>query len=78
MKINNNNDDFEDYLSELYTPLSTIKLLSNLIFEKANNDWDFFEANREQCEEMLSLVFAIKTISKNLLDSRKTEIDSLL
>ena len=30
-----NIDYFENYLSELYTPLSTIKLLSNLIFEKA-------------------------------------------
>lgn len=73
-----NIDYFENYLSELYTPLSTIKLISNLIFEKANSDWDFFETNREQCEEMLSLVFAIKTISKNLLDSRQTEIDSIL
>lgn len=40
--------DYEDFLTDLYTPLTAIRVVSGLIFEKVNNDWDFFETNRDQ------------------------------
>lgn len=72
-----NYENYEDFLTDLYTPLTAIRVVSGLIFEKVNNDWDFFETNRKQCEELLSLVFAIKTVSEKMLETRKREIDSL-
>ena len=72
-----NYEKYEDFLTDLYTPLTAIRVVSGLIFEKVNNDWDFFETNREQCEELISLVIAIKTVTDKILETRKMEIDSL-
>lgn len=33
--------DYEDFLTEIYAPLKSIELLSDIIYEKSNNDWDF-------------------------------------
>lgn len=69
--------DYEDFLTDLYKPLTAIRVISGVIFEKVNNDWDFFETNREQAEELLSLVLSIKTVTEKMLETRKNEIDSL-
>lgn len=69
--------DYEDFLTEIYTPLVTIRVISEMIFEKTNEDWKFFERNREECEEMFSLVYAIRLMSENLLTVRKNEIEAL-
>ena len=69
--------DYEDFLTEIYTPLVTIRVISEMIFEKTNEDWKFFETNREECEEMISLVYAIRLMSENLLTVRKNEIETL-
>lgn len=55
----------------------SIRVVSEIICAKINGEWDFFETNREQCEEMITLVFAIKTMADKLLGKRKCEIDLL-
>lgn len=69
--------DYEDFLTDLYIPLMSIRVVSEIICEKINSEWDFFETNREQSEEMITLVFAIKTMADKLLEKRKCEIDLL-
>lgn len=69
--------DYEEFLTDLYTPLMSIRVVSEIICEKINNDWDFLETNREQCEEMIAFVFAIKIMINKLFEKRNYEIDLL-
>lgn len=73
MKIN----DFEYFLSQIYTPLKSIELLSNTIYKNYNEEWDFLPANREQAQELLSLTFAIKTCARYLLSERQNVVNQL-
>ena len=72
--------DFEDYLALTYTPLKSIEILSNIIYDKCNDDWDFFsgETSRENAEELLAMNFAIRLCTKHLLNFRQECLDNLL
>ena len=71
--------DFEDFLSEIYTPIKTIELITDIIYTKCNEDWEFFSEvqNRTQVEELLCLNFAIDLCAKKLLKQRYTEVNNL-
>lgn len=71
--------DYEDFLVEIYTPLKSIELLSCIIYEKANNDWDFLDSNtkRENFEELIALNYLIELSAKELLKSRNTQMNNL-
>lgn len=72
--------DYEDFLAYTYTPLKSIESLTNIIYEKSNNEWDLFAGNtdRKSAEELLALNFAIKLAAKYLLSLRKNEIENLV
>ena len=44
--------EFEDFLTEIYTPLKSIELLSDIIYKKFNEDWDF----KNKCDHNLDMV----------------------
>ena len=71
--------DYEDFLVEMYTPLKSIENLSDIIYYKANNDWDFFDRNtkRECFDELISLNYLIGLSTKELLKNRKIQIDNI-
>ena len=62
--------DYEDYLSLTYTPVKAIEILSDIIYDKCNDEWDMFsgEENRQSAESMLALNFAIKLCTQYLFD----------
>ena len=72
--------DYEDFLVEMYTPLKSIEILSEIVYEKANNDWNFLSANskRENFEEMIALNYLIGLSAKELLKNRKIQIDNIV
>lgn len=71
--------DYEDYLSEIYTLIKGIWFLSEIIYEKANNDWNFLESdtNRESFEELIALNYLIGLSAKELLNLRKIQINNI-
>lgn len=71
--------DYETFLSYIYTPLKSIELLSNTIYNKYNEEWDFIENedSRKQVQELLSLTFSIKQVTRYLLKLRKKSVESL-
>ena len=71
--------DYEDFLVELYTPLKAIKFLSDVIYDKANNDWEFNSqnANRENFDELIATNFLIGLTAKYLIDFRKKQIENI-
>ena len=44
--------DYEDYLALTYTPLKAIEALSDIIYEKCNEEWYMFsgDENRKNAE----------------------------
>ena len=72
--------DYEDFLVEIYTPLKSIELLSSIIYEKANNDWDFLtnKTNRNDFDELIAINYLIGLSARDLLKNRKTRIDSII
>lgn len=70
--------DFEDYLTEIYTPLKSIEVIVETIEKEVNEDWNFLETNREGAEELLSFIYSLKLITKELLTNRKKQINNLL
>lgn len=71
--------DYETFLSYIYTPLKSIELLSQTIYNKHNEEWDFAknEESRKQVQELLSLTFSIKQVARYLLKLRKKSVESL-
>ena len=71
--------DYESFLSYIYTPLKSIELLSDTIYNKYNEEWDFIEneKSRTHVQELLSLNFSIKQVTKYLLQLRDDSIQSL-
>lgn len=71
--------DYETFLIELYIPLKAIEILSSIIYEKANNDWEFLSSNttREAFDELIALNFIIGLLAKHLLNFRNEQIDNL-
>lgn len=71
--------DYETFLSYIYTPLKSIELLSDTIYYKYNEEWDFIEneESRKHVQELLSLNFSIKQVVKYLLNLRKNSVESL-
>lgn len=67
--------DYEDFLAETFSPLKAIETISDVIYIKANEDWNFLsdKTERKDFEELLSLNCAIQIISKHLLTLRETE-----
>ena len=65
--------DYEDYLALTYTPLKAIEALSDIIYEKCNEEWYMFsgDENRKNAETMLALNFAIQLCTKHLFDMRQ-------
>ena len=72
--------DYKDFLVEIYTPLKSIELLSSIIYEKANNDWDFLtnKTNRNDFDELIAINYLIGLSARDLLKNRKTRIDSII
>ena len=72
--------DYEDFLVEIYTPLKSIEILSEIIYDKANNDWDFLSENtkRENFDEMIALNYLIGLSAKELLKNRKIQIENIV
>ena len=70
--------DYEDYLAESYAPIKAIEVLSDIIYDKSNNDWNIFsEMTREHGNELLAINYAIKLCAKQLLHQRQAEINKL-
>ena len=71
--------EYEEYLIENYTPLKAIEVLSDIIYEKSNNDWSIFsQMTREHGEELLALNYTIKLCAQHLLSIRQAEVDKIL
>ncbi len=72
--------DYEDFLVEIYTPLKSIEILSEIIYDKANNDWDFLAGNtkREHFDELIALNNLIGLSAKELLKKRKIQIKNIV
>ena len=34
--------DYEDFVVTIYTPIKTIELISDIIYTKCNEDWEFY------------------------------------
>lgn len=73
----NNKCDFEDYLAEIYTPLKSIDVIVETIERKVNEDWNFLETNRKSAEELLSFIYSLKLVTKELLINRKEQVKDL-
>lgn len=71
--------DYETFLSYIYTPLKSIELLSQTIYNKHNEEWDFAknEESIKQVQELLSLTFSIKQVARYLLKLRKKSVEFL-
>lgn len=69
--------DFEDYLAEIYTPLKSIDVIVETIERKINEDWNFLETNRKSAEELLSFIYSLKLVTKELLINRKEQVNNL-
>lgn len=71
--------DYEDFLAEIFTPLKSIEVLTDVIYEKCNDDWRIFsQMNREHGEELLAINYAINLCAKNLLQKRVEETTNLI
>ena len=64
--------DLEDFLAITYTPIKAVEILTNIIYEKSNNDWGLYSCGnrREEMEELLAINFAIKLCARYLLKIR--------
>ena len=70
--------DYEDYLAESYTPIKAIEVLSNIIYQKCNEDWNIFsQMTREHGEELIALNYAIKLCARHLLKVRNQEANDI-
>lgn len=71
--------ELEDYLSLTYTPLKTVKTLTEIIYQKCNEDWNMFsgENQRNNTEELLAINFAIKLCADYLLKFRQECLDKM-
>ena len=72
--------DYESYLAEEHTPLVAIQLLSDIIYEKCNEDWDMFFYNKqskEDREELLALNYVIKLCAEKLLERSLKEVKNI-
>ena len=51
--------DYESFLSYIHTPLKSIELISDIIYNKYNEEWEFIknENSKEHAQELLSLNF---------------------
>ena len=76
----NNIMDYEDFLTEVYIPIKSIELLSNIIYDKANNDWDFLgkDTQRENFDELISLNYLVGLSAKELLKLRQTQVNNIV
>lgn len=71
--------DYEEYIADCYTPMKAVEVLSDVIYEKANNDWNIFsQMTRKHGEELLALNYAIKLCAKHLLTVRQKESDRMV
>lgn len=71
--------DYEDFLIESYRPLNTIRILTEIIETKTNEEWDFLGGNpeREAGEELLCFNFAINLCVKYLINKRNIELENI-
>ena len=71
--------EYEDFLSEIHTPIKSIKLLSDVIYTKANEDWNLLSScsERNDFEELMALNFLIGLCTKYLLEFRQTELNNI-
>lgn len=71
--------DYEDFLIEIYSPLKAIECITDVIYMKANEDWELFsgKSSRADIDEMFALNCAIKIIIEHLLKFRLQEIENI-
>lgn len=71
--------DYEDFVVTIYTPIKTIELISDIIYTKCNEDWEFYNSTerRKDIQELISLNFAINLCSKYILEQRKLAYDEI-
>lgn len=62
---------------EIYTPLKSIDVIVETIERKVNEDWNFLETNRKSAEELLSFIYSLKLVTKELLINRKEQVNNL-
>ena len=67
--------EYEDFLTEIYTPLKSIEVLSEIIYKKFNEDWDF--KTRESADELIALNFLTELCAKHLLKNRRKVLDEI-
>ena len=71
--------DYEDFLSEIYAPIKSIELLSDIIYTKANEDWNLLSScsNRNDFDELMALNFLIGLCAQHLQQFRENELGYL-
>jgi hypothetical protein len=70
--------EYEDFVCEIYKPLKAIEILSDIIYFKANEDWNLLGNNtpRNDFDELMALNYLINLAVKELLNMRKTCVNS--
>ncbi len=70
--------DCESYLSEMYSTIKAIELLSDIIYTKSNEDWNLYrKIDRKDADELLALNSAIALCAKELLQTRKLAVNQI-
>lgn len=70
--------DCESYLSEMYSTMKAIELLSDIIYTKSNEDWNLYcKMDRKDADELLALNSAISICIKELLQKRKLAVNKI-
>ena len=61
--------DYEDFLCEIYKPLKAIEVLSDIIYDKANEDWNLLsdDTPRNDFDELIALNYLKFLNHKNYL-----------
>ena len=71
--------EYEDFLSEIYSPIYSIKVLSDIIYTKINEEWNFCDKNtpKKDLEELLSRNLLTAMCAEYLLNLIKQSLDNL-
>lgn len=66
------NRRLEEFAGDLYRPLTALKFINEVLYEKIEEDWDFFQGKtRKQAEYLFSMIILNKHIIKYLFALRQ-------